>query len=132
MSDESSTVSEILELNRRLLESIVSGDWSTYQEICDPTLTAFEPETRGQLIEGMPFHNFYFQLGGSTGPHNISICAPHVRLLGANVAILSYVRLVQRLGDDGKPATSHCEETRVWERQNGTWRHVHFHRSVSS
>lgn len=132
MSDESSTVSEILELNRRLLESIASGDWATYQEICDPTLTAFEPEARGYLVEGLDFHNFYFQLGGSSGPYNISVCAPHVRLLGDHVAIISYVRLVQRLGDDGKPMTARSEETRVYQCRDGKWQHVHFHRSISS
>ena len=44
---------ELLELNQRLLESIAAGDWKTYQELCHPELTCFEPEARGQLIEGM-------------------------------------------------------------------------------
>jgi calcium/calmodulin-dependent protein kinase (CaM kinase) II len=35
------------------------------------------------------------------------------------------------MDEQGKPVTSRCEETRVWERQNGAWRHVHFHRSNS-
>ena len=130
MANESSTTAEILEVNRRLLESIVVGDWATYQDLCDPTLTAFEPESRGQLAEGMAFHEFYFQLGGGSGPHNISVCAPHVRLLG-DTAIVSYIRLVQRLGDDGKPVTGRSEETRVWHRREGKWRHVHFHRSAT-
>jgi calcium/calmodulin-dependent protein kinase (CaM kinase) II len=130
MSDETSTVTEILELNRRLLESITNGDWATYQELCDPTITAFEPEARGYLVEGMDFHHFYFQLGGSPGPHNITVCAPHVRLLG-DVALVNYVRLVQRLDEEGKPVTVRSEESRVWHRQAGHWRHVHFHRSIT-
>jgi hypothetical protein len=130
MTESTCAIAELLQLNRRLLESIVGGDWETYQQLCDPSLTAYEPEGRSQLIEGLDFHKFYFDLGGGTGPHNISVCAPHVRLLG-DTAILSYVRLVQRLGADGQPAPRRSEETRVWHRRDGQWRHVHFHRSVS-
>ena len=43
---------ELLDLNQQLLESIAAGDWETYQELCDPTLTAFEPEGRGPLDRG--------------------------------------------------------------------------------
>ena len=39
-----------------------------------------------------------------SGPHNTTICSPHVRLLG-DVAVVCYVRLVQRLDDAGKPVT---------------------------
>ncbi len=129
MSGPSAEVSEVLQVNRRLLESIAQGDWATYQELCDPGLTAFEPEARGCLVEGLEFHEFYFNLGGSPGPHNITVCDPRVRLMG-EVAVVSCVRLVQRLGDDGQPTTARSEETRVWQRQAGRWRHVHFHRSV--
>jgi len=129
--NEQAAVAEILEVNRRLLESIGAGDWQTYQELCDPTLTAFEPEARGQLVEGMDFHRFYFDLGGASGPRNTTLCAPHVRLLG-DTAVVSYVRLVQRLDAAGSPTTARSEETRVWQRRDGAWRHVHFHRSLNT
>ena len=38
--------------------------------------------------------------------------------------------LNQRLASDGSPVTSFVAETRVWQRQDGLWKHVHFHRSV--
>ena len=119
MDHESAVATEVLAANRRLLESIVEGDWATYTELCDPTLTAFEPESRGCLAEGMDFHHFYFKLDGAGGPYNITVSARHVRLLGDDVAVISCVRLVQRLGSDGKPATSRSEETRIWQRQGG-------------
>jgi hypothetical protein len=28
--------------------------------------------------------------------------------------------------------TTRCEETRVWERRDGSWKHVHFHRSENT
>lgn len=130
MNDEQATIKLVLDLNERLLLSITEGDWETYSGLCDPTLTAFEPEARGQLVEGMEFHGFYFDRGGISGPHNTTICNPHVRLLD-NVAVVCYVRLVQRL-DAGNPVTVRSEETRVWHCEEGVWRHVHFHRSVST
>jgi calcium/calmodulin-dependent protein kinase (CaM kinase) II len=57
------------------------------------------------------------------------MCSPRVRLLG-DVAVVTYVRLNQRLAADGAPITIGSEETRVWQRLNGNWKHVHFHRSA--
>src|SRR5947208_10267193 len=119
---------ELLDLTQRLLDSIAQGDWATYQELCDPSLTAFEPEARGQLVEGLPFHHFYFQLGGFQGPRQTTMCAPRVRMMG-DVAVVAYVRLNQRVSADGAPVTVAFEETRVWQHRDGRWRHVHFHRS---
>lgn len=34
-----------------------------FRKICDPHLTAFEPEALGNLVEGMDFHKFYFDNG---------------------------------------------------------------------
>ncbi len=38
------TEQELLDLTQRLLDSIVACDWETYDDLCDPTLSAFEPE----------------------------------------------------------------------------------------
>ncbi len=127
MSDPA--INELLDLNRQLLEAIARGEWETYQQLCDSTLTCFEPEARGHLVKGLDFHKFYFDLGAAVGPKNTTMASPKVRLMG-DVAIVAYVRLVQSLDDAGGPQTSSCEETRVWQRQAGRWRHVHFHRSL--
>ena len=121
------TTQELLSLNQQLLESIATGDWDAYQRLCDPSLTAFEPEALGHLVEGMSFHRFYFDLK-SSGPRNTTMVAPQVRLLG-DTAIVTYVRLVQRLDEQQRPITVECEETRVWHKGAQGWRHVHFHRS---
>jgi calcium/calmodulin-dependent protein kinase (CaM kinase) II len=119
---------ELVALTQQLLDSIAAADWKTYETLCDASLSAFEPEGRGQLIEGLGFHRFYFDLGASDGPRQTSMSSPHIRLMG-DVAIVSYVRLVQSLDAAGAPRTSAYEETRVWQRKQGAWRHVHFHRS---
>ena len=119
---------ELLDLTQQLLDSIAGGDWETYQELCDPSLSCFEPEARGHLVQGLEFHRYYFDLGSSEGPRTTTMSTPRVRLMG-DVAVVAYVRLVQSLNDAGAPVTSHYEETRVWQMQQGKWQHVHFHRS---
>jgi calcium/calmodulin-dependent protein kinase (CaM kinase) II len=126
------TIEELLSLTNRLLEAIATGDWETYQLLCDPTLSAFEPEARGHLVEGMEFHHFYFALDCPRKPVNTTIAAPHVRMLGEDVAVVSYIRLIQSVEEAGQPRTSRFEETRIWQRQDGQWRHVHFHRSANA
>ena len=123
---------QLLDLTRQLLTAIADQNWSTYSRLCDPSLTCFEPEARGQLVAGMDFHKFYFELKGSRGPRNTTLVSPQVRLLGSDGAVVSYVRLIQKLDDEGAPITSAVEETRVWQRIQGEWKHVHFHRSATA
>ena len=120
---------ELIALTERLLASIADADWPTYEELCDPTLSCFEPEAVGHLVEGMDFHRYYFELGAGRGPRNTTLASPKVRVLG-NVAIVTYVRLVQRLAESDSPVTNAFEETRVWQKQSSGWKHVHFHRSA--
>ncbi len=119
---------ELLDLTQKLLDCIAQRDWATYQTLCDPSLTAFEPEALGQLVEGLRFHRFYFDLGGGRAAHNTTMCAPRVRVIG-QVAIVTYIRLNQRVLEDGLPGTTGSEETRIWQKIGGAWKHIHFHRS---
>ncbi|MDZ4848597.1 MAG: DUF4440 domain-containing protein [Pirellulaceae bacterium] len=120
---------EVLELTQRLLLAATSGDWETYSELCDPSLTAFEPEAAGNLVDGLDFHHFYFKLPGNDhSPVQSTIVAPHIRIMN-DVAVIAYVRLTQKLNAAGQPVTAAMEETRVWQRNAGSWKHVHFHRS---
>jgi calcium/calmodulin-dependent protein kinase (CaM kinase) II len=127
---DNSQAAELLGLNQRLLDSIAAADWSVYDSLCSPDATCFEPETRGHLVEGMAFHKFYFDLDPAGGPRNVTMATPHVRLLGDDAAIVAYTRLVQRLDSDGLPVTSRVEETRIWQRLDGSWKLVHIHRSA--
>jgi len=122
---------QLLELNQKLLVSIISGDWKTYESLCDSSISCFEPEARGQLATGMAFHKYYFELPGSPQKPAkvVTMSQPHVRLLGDSAAVISYVRLTQSLDANGQPQTGRMEETRVWQKIGGQWKHVHFHRS---
>ena len=128
----SSTETQLLELNEKLLATIAAKDWNAYADLCDSELTCFEPETLGHLVAGLQFHKYYFELPPSTGVRNSTLSAPRVRLLGNDAAVISYVRLIQYLDAGGIAQTAQFEETRVWERQSGKWKHVHFHRSSNA
>ena len=101
---------ELIQLTERLLHSIASADWATYESLCDPTITAFEPEACGHLVEGMDFHRFYFEMGREEN-HQTTLVQPHVRMLGDDVAIVSYNRLVQSRDSRGNAVSTCSEET---------------------
>jgi len=124
-----SSEESLLAASTRLLQAIDAGDWDTYRELCDERLTCFEPEAVGHLVEGLPFHKFYFDLPSPGSRRLSSISSPHVRVIG-DVGIVCYVRLVQKLDTGGAPVTVRVDETRIWQRLGGTWKHVHFHRSA--
>ncbi len=128
---ELSPEDELLVLNEKLLESIDTNDYETYTELCDVNLSAFEPEAMGQLVEGLPFHAFYLMREPSGTVKQSSICSPRVRILGEDAAVVTFVRLVQTQSPATGDAVSSCEETRVWQRIDGQWKHVHFHRSFA-
>lgn len=121
---------ELLNLTEELIIAIGSHDWERYIELCDPTISAFEPEAVGHLVYGLDFHQYYFQLEAGETPAQSSLIAPHVRVMG-DVATVAYVRLTQKIVN-GSPITVAMEETRVWQKQSGMWKHVHFHRSCPS
>ncbi len=121
---------EIITLTQRLLDSIATANWNAYAELCDATISCFEPEARGHLVEGLPFHAYYFDLGPDKNPRTTTLAQPHVRMLGADAAVISYTRLVQKLDATGAPAVAFSQETRIWQKKDGRWKHVHFHRSV--
>uniref|UniRef100_A0A8C8Z5Q4 calcium/calmodulin-dependent protein kinase n=1 Tax=Prolemur simus TaxID=1328070 RepID=A0A8C8Z5Q4_PROSS len=124
---------EIIKVTEQLIEAINNGDFEAYTKICDPGLTAFEPEALGNLVEGMDFHRFYFEnaLSKSNKPIHTIILNPHVHLVGEDAACIAYIRLTQYMDGGGMPKTMQSEETRVWHRRDGKWQNVHFHRSGS-
>ncbi|XP_043672783.1 calcium/calmodulin-dependent protein kinase type II alpha chain isoform X4 [Vespula pensylvanica] len=124
---------EIIKMTEQLIESISTGDFEGYTKICDPHLTAFEPEALGNLVEGMDFHKFYFDnavLGKNCKAVNTTILNPHVHLLGEDAACIAYVRLTQYMDKQGVAHTHQSEESRVWHKRDNKWQNVHFHRSA--
>lgn len=125
----STVIEEVLAASRKLLASIDSGNWAEYVKLCDETITCFEPEALGHLVAGLPFHEFYFKLPGNGTPRQSTMASPDVRVLSDTSAVVTYVRLTQKLDAQGAPVSVRAMETRVWQKQNGVWKHVHFHRT---
>ncbi|MAI30842.1 MAG: hypothetical protein CBE00_01735 [Planctomycetaceae bacterium TMED240] len=131
MPDSRNHETEIIELTRQLVESIVHSDWETYTQLCSEDLTAYEPEANGHLVKGMAFHKHYFDMQNASPYANATttLSSPSVRMMGEKAAVIAYVRLTQRVGSDNKSTTSSTQETRVWQQIDDVWKHVHFHRT---
>ncbi len=119
---------EVLAASRKLLACIDAGNWGEYVKLCDESITCFEPEALGHLVVGLPFHKFYFDLPASNSPRQSTMASPQVRVLSDTSALVTYVRVVQKLDAQGSPVSVAGMETRVWQKIDGTWLHVHFHR----
>jgi calcium/calmodulin-dependent protein kinase (CaM kinase) II len=131
LDDAARAEDELLQLSRRLLDVIASGDWDAYVAICDPSLTCFEPEARGERVTGLDFHHFYFRERRPAEAAQTTLIEPEVRMLGPDAAAVTYVRLTQSRDAAGAACTSRAEETRIWQRRDGRWKLVHVHRSAN-
>lgn len=47
---------EVLQATHELLAAVGTLDFEAYEQLSDATLTCFEPDTKGHLVEGIPFH----------------------------------------------------------------------------
>jgi len=126
---------DIIRVTEQILDAISSGDFEGYTKLCDPNITAFEPEALGNLVEGIEFHRFYFDNFSALSKSksaSVTILNPQVHLLGDDAASIGYIKVTQTLDKQGVPTTSQSEETRIWQRRDGRWVNVHFHRSNST
>lgn len=119
---------EIIAITRRLLSAVAERDWAAYEELSDPELTCFEPETCGQIVSGLGFHMYYFVGGAESARWQSTMCSPVVWELGPDAAAIAYTRVVQTETPEG-PVSQAFAESRIWRKTDGQWKHVHFHRS---
>ncbi|XP_070545074.1 calcium/calmodulin-dependent protein kinase type II delta chain-like [Ptychodera flava] len=121
---------EVIRATKEMLGAIDRRDFDAYCKMTVPHLSAFEPETRGHLVEGLDFHKYYSDhYAVFDGP--TTIVNPCVHLFGKDVACIAYVRLRQRMvGTEAETVRS--EETRVLQKIDGHWKLIHLHRSKSS
>ncbi|CAI5447745.1 unnamed protein product [Caenorhabditis angaria] len=92
--------SEIVRVTQQLLDAISCKDFESYARLCDQTMTSFEPEALGNLIEGIEFHRFYFDGNQSAGRKNTlhtTMLNPNVHIVGDDGACIAYVKLTQYL-----------------------------------
>ncbi|PAV90280.1 hypothetical protein WR25_14284 [Diploscapter pachys] len=125
----------IVRVTQQLLDAVSCKDFDAYTKLCDPSMTCFEPESLGNLIEGVEFHRFYFDCAGNSTPRSknqlhTTMLNPNVHLMSDEGACIAYIRLTQFVDRNGEPRTRQVQETRVWQKKNGRWLCVHVHRSA--
>lgn len=124
---------ELIAITQSILNSVLENDYATYAKYTDASVTCFEPEALGHQVHGLDFHRFYFSIPRTESvpvPPRTTLSEPFVRLIGTDAAVVSYVRLNQKVAD-GRPITTRYNETRVFEKRASGWICVHFHRSTA-
>ncbi len=111
-----------------LLNAIQSGDVETYNRLSDEELTCFEPETNGNPVDGLAFHQFFMENSVPKGKYHIELVRPIFRFLSDDVAYTTYSLLVNRLVD-GEFKIKSVNETRIFKKIDDNWKMMHFHRS---
>jgi ketosteroid isomerase-like protein len=124
MSDEVTAVRAALE---SLLDSIQRADIPTYRTLVSENLTCFEPGTHGNRVDGVEFHIFQTESQEIPRRHHLELVDPVIRVYGDG-AYASYTLLVSREDEDAITTTA-MNETRVFAKEQGDWKMVHFHRS---
>lgn len=112
----------------QMLDAIDHHDTQTYEALCVPELTCFEPEICPYRIDGLAFHHSIMtQMQAAAAPTHFEMLTPSVQIYG-DAGIVTYTRL-RTYDDGGTPRWHSCNETRVFVRPAGEWRMAHFHRS---
>ena len=147
---ESPGVVDLLNCNERLLQSMVDFDYSVYCALTSPDLTGVQvgiPGCQTFRKGGCSQHEQHFR--NQTGHVHVRMVSPLVRFLSSSVAVVSYTRIDQMVGDR---IARQWDETRIWERlpavrrlapgESGdddsetaalaSWTNCHFHQSIHS
>ena len=124
------TQEELIDLTRRMLTAIQSGDYETYRALCAPDLTAFENDVAPYRIDGVDFHTDLIEAAREQYSHllRFDMLQPSVQIYG-NAAVVAYTRLLT-FAVDVPPTWRSSNETRVFVRFPEGWKMVHFHRTV--
>merc|ERR1719491_196837 len=133
------TDSDIISINQKLLDAILSLNYETYSSLMAEDIVAIERESNNMPVHGLSFHKYFFDLFSTPSmaeknktimSNTVSMANPHVRWLGngccsdgcgeGSAAIITYIRLDQSMAEgDEYPTVKTCTETRVWENRDG-------------
>ncbi|XP_070545099.1 calcium/calmodulin-dependent protein kinase type II subunit alpha-like isoform X3 [Ptychodera flava] len=126
MMSEVGLEEEVINVTKDLLSAIDRRDFKVYRDMTMENVSCFERGTMGDLVEGLDFHEYYFD---KIPPENcsVTIINPRVHVFGPDAACIAYVRLRQRTTEPAITVTFRTQETRVWQRIDGKWKVIHFH-----
>lgn len=125
-ADEQSVIDTV----QTLLNVISTGNVEAYARMVADDVSCFEHDAPPYRIDGVEFHlNMMKERKGRSRVTRIDVLAPRVQRFG-NIAIATYTVLKTVLDDDDDLSFDTANETRVFERREGDWIMVHFHRSA--
>jgi ketosteroid isomerase-like protein len=110
-----------------LLHAIEKAEADTYRQLVSEKVTCFEPETSGAQVRGIDMHLFF--VGNSTAPDHyfFDIIDPTFNVCG-DMAYAAYTFLLAEIVN-GETTSTTENVTRIFQREQGVWKMVHFHRS---
>ncbi len=110
-----------------LLHAVQKADINTYMERVSEEVTCFEPETRGHLLRGVGLHKLLVEQAVPVETYHIELIDPVIQVEG-DMAFAAYTLHLTEIMD--KAETIHSENvTRIFLRDKGAWKMIHFHRS---
>ena len=125
---------EIYQITLDLLHAIRRGQVDIYQELCSENLTCIEPESSGNIIEGLDFHLFFLGNTKRESNYHIEIINPVIRVF-QDTAYISYTLISNQYFNDNFKLNT-VFETRIYHKEKignenspPKWKMVHFHRS---
>jgi len=120
---------EIWDFVTRHLESIFSGDWSTYQATSADDLSLYEYWIIPHRQDGLQFHRFMIEnrWAGQNVAQRFDLFEKRCQRYG-DTAIVTYTFMLTQVLPDGMRHRYH-NETRVLIKQEGEWKVVHVHKS---
>lgn len=117
---------EIYDITLELLHTIRKGDIETYKRLSSEQLSAIEPETSGNVVVGLDFHLFFLK-NTQRKDYHFEIVNPFVKVYN-DTAYIAYTLIDNKLIDNNFKIKT-VFETRVYHKENGSWKMVHFHRN---
>ncbi len=128
MNAEDTAAEEVLEITRRMLDAMYSGDPAVHRRHSADNMSSYEWYIAPQRIDGLEFHLALISGGGNGTSSRLDMLTPRVQVYG-DTAIVNYTLLKTALGEGVPPQFSTMNETRVFVRLEGVWKMVHLHKS---
>ncbi len=127
MSSESCEIRGIETCLMELLHSIQKADIKTYLSRVSEQVSCFEPETRGHLLKGIGLHRYLVEQAVPAENYHIELIDPLIRVEG-DMAFTAYTLHLTEISNKEEHI---CSEnvTRIFQRENLSWKMIHFHRS---
>jgi len=111
-----------------LLHSIQRADIQAYLRRVSDQVSCFEPETLGHLLKGIGLHRYLVEQAEPVENYHIELMDPVIKV-AKDMAFAAYtLHLTEKIDKQDRIQSENV--TRIFQREKGVWKMVHFHRSL--